>query len=152
MAAADDEADRREGRWRTGLATLEQPCRVEMAFEVVHRHERAVVQEGQRLGHRQADQERAGQTRAVGHRDGVDLGGAGQAGPMECLVEDGQHPAEVRPGRDFGHDAAGRSVERRLAGHDGGGDRAPALDDGDRGLVTARLDGQDAQVCRGRRP
>ena len=150
VAAADDEADGREGRWRARLATLEQPCRVEVALEVVDGHQRSVVQEGQRLGHRQADQERRRQTRAVGHRDGVDLGRAGQAGAIERLVEDGQHPAQVRPGRDLGHDAAGRSVERRLAGDDGGGDRSPALDDGDRGLVTARLDRQDAKVGRRR--
>ena len=46
---------------------------VQVGLEVVHRHERHVPHQGQRLGGADADEQRADQTRAVGGGDRVDV-------------------------------------------------------------------------------
>ena len=51
VAARHDERDERERRRLVlGLARVEQPARVDVALEVVDRHERLVVRPGERLG------------------------------------------------------------------------------------------------------
>ena len=121
-----------------------------MAFEVVDPDERLAVDPGQGLGEVDADQERAGQARAVGDGHRVDVAD-GHAGVGQRLVEDRHDPAQVGPGGDLRDDAARRGVEGHLAGDDVGVDPPAALDQGDAGLVAGRLDGQDqgpAQVGR----
>src|SRR3972149_6704767 len=87
-AAADDEGHGREV-WRLGLlAGIEQPAGVDVALQVVHGHEGPVVEEGERLGHGQPDQQRAGEPGPEGHGDGVDVAGVVQPGTCDRLVED----------------------------------------------------------------
>ena len=58
VAAADDEGHEREAGARAlVLVGVEQPGRVDVAFEVVDRHERQALAPGQRLGHRDAHQQ-----------------------------------------------------------------------------------------------
>ena len=60
---------------------------------------------------------------------------------------DGHDPAQVGPRRDLGHDAAGRRVERDLAGDDVGVDPPAVLDQGDAGLVAAGLDREEQRAA-----
>ena len=119
VAAADDEGDERElGCRRLGLVGVEQPRRVDVTLQVVDRHERQVERPGERLGHRDADEQRAREPGALGHRDRRDVRPVRQARSLARLVEDRDHPAQVRAGRDLRHDPAGRRMERDLARDD----------------------------------
>ena len=114
-----------------------------MALQVVDRHQRQALAPGQRLGHGDAHQQRAGQARPLRDRHRVHLRPVGQAGALARLVEDRDHPAQVGAGSHLGHDAAGGRVERHLAGHDVGDDAPAALDDRHGGLVAGGLHGQE---------
>ena len=104
---------------------------------------------GQRLGEVDPDQERAGQPGSVRDGDPVDVApaspGVGQRG-----VQDGHDPAQMGPRGHLGHDPAGGRVQGDLAGDDVRVDPAAALDEGDPGLVAARLDGQQERSRHGR--
>jgi hypothetical protein len=142
VAAAHDERDEREHRLLAFLARVQEPRGVQMTLEVVHADERPLVHERERLREIDPDQQRAGQARAVGHRDRVDILDR-RSGILERLVEHRHDPAEVRPGGHLRHDASGRRVERGLARDDVRVDPATVLDERDARLVARRFDGED---------
>ncbi len=144
VPAGHDQGDDREGRLgsrRRILARIEQPAGLDVTLEVIDPDQGRGVDVGQRLGEVDPHQERAGQARTVGHRDGVDVAPV-RPGVVEGGVEDGHDPAQVSPRGHLGHDPAGRGVEGDLAGDDVGVDPAAALDQRDAGLVAARFDRQ----------
>ena len=114
------------GSGRSGSLASSEPRGVEVTLVVVHRHERQVVQPGERARERDAHEQRARQARALGDRDRLDPRQSRGPGPPACLVEDRDHPAQVRPCRHLRHDAAGRGVQGDLARDDVGQDPAPA--------------------------
>jgi hypothetical protein len=110
-----------------------------VALEVVHGNERLVVDPGERLGEVHADEQRAGEARAIGDGDPVDVPPF-RAGLLPRRVEDRHDPAQVRPRRHLRHDAAGRGVKGDLRRDDVGVDAASVLDERDARLVARRLD------------
>ncbi len=143
VAAGHDQGDEGEDRRLAfRLAGIEQPGRVQVSLEVIDADERLVVDERERLGEIDPDEERAGETRSVRDRDRVHIRD-GDAGTGEGLVEDRDDPAKMGACGDLGDDAAGRRVQRGLAGDDVGVDSPAALDDGDPRFVARRFDGQD---------
>ena len=145
------------GHWRT-VGSYSSPCpnqagvhvRVEYLVDrTVERDlcptcadEWQAASEGERLGGVQPDQERAGQPRTSGDRDGRQVGpaypGFGERPP------DGRHDGEEVLARgDFRHDAAEAGVDLHLRGDDVGERPAPAGDDRRRRLVAGALDPED---------
>ena len=152
VSTRHDQRDQRERRrLALRLAGIGQPAGVHVALEVVDRHQRLAVRPGQRLGEVDAHEQRAREPGAVRDRDAVHVG-HGDAGRREGLVQHGHDPAQVGPGRHLGDDAAGRRVERDLAGHDVGVDPAAVLDERDPGLVAGRLDGEQQRAAHAPAP
>ena len=152
VAAADHERHEREDRLRAlRLVGVEQPRGVDVALEVVHRHQRQTGVPGQRAGHRDADEQRAGEARALGDRDAVEVAQVVDARTRRSASSStGHHPAQVGACGHLGHDATGARVERDLAGHDVGDDAAATLDDRHGCLVAGALDGQQPDAHAGR--
>ena len=147
VAAGDDQGHQRKLRLGTlAFARIEQPGGLDVAVEVVHPDQRLALDIGQRLGEVHPDEQRAGQARSVGHRDGIDVG-PGQPGILPGGVQDGHDPAQVGPGGNLGHDPAGRGMEGHLAGDDVGQDAPAILDECDARLVAARFDRQDQRTA-----
>ena len=108
VAARDDQRDEREDRVRpVRLTGVAQPGRVDVALEVVDPDQRPVVDPGEGLGEVDPDEERAGQARAVGDRDRLDVV-PGRPGVGPRRVEDRDDPAQVGPRGDLRDDPAGR--------------------------------------------
>ena len=136
VAARGDQAD--EGRVERHRL---QPDGRDVPVEVVDHDQGQAGGVGERLGRRDAHQQRADQARALGDGHRVDLG-QGQAGALERRVDDGVHRPEVVAGRDLGHDAAVGGVQVGLR-RDDARDDLPSPHDRRGGLVTRGLDRQD---------
>ena len=150
VAAADDERHERElGRRPLRLVGVEQPGGVDVALEVVDRHERQAVRPGQRLGHRDAHEQRAREARALGHRDGVERP-TSPSRPARSRASSRTGIIQRRWARaaTSGTMPPVARVERDLAGDDVGDDAPAALDDRHGRLVAGGLDGQDAAAQR----
>ena len=89
------------------------------------------------------DDQRAREARTVDRGDNVDVGEA-DARFDERLRDDVVDDLDVRAARDLGNDAAEPGVQVRLARHDRRPHDATVLHHGRRGLVTRRLDPEDA--------
>ncbi len=147
VAAADDERHEREDRFRAHrLIGVQQPRRVDVTLEVVHRDERQTGVPGERAGHGDADQQRTREAGTLGDRDAVEVPQVRDARDGTRLLEHGDHPAEMGTCGHLGHDAPGPRVQRRLARHDVGVDAPAVLDDGHRCLITGALDGQQSDA------
>ena len=87
---------------------------VDVGLQVIHGQQRLVDRHAEGLGRHEPDQQRAGQSRRIGHGHGVDVGQR-QVGPLERLVDYRQDAFEVCPRGDFRHDAAEPAGAGRLA-------------------------------------
>ena len=143
VSARHDERDQREDRIRPirGVAVL-QPGRVHVALEVVDPDERHVVDPGERLREVDPDEQRPGESGAVGDGDRAHVRPIG-SGIGPCLIEHRHDPAQVGPGGHLGNDPASGGVERHLRGDDVRTDHPAVLDQGDAGFVAGRFDRQD---------
>ena len=120
-----------------------QPGGVDVALQVVYAEQGQPGGERQPLGRVDAYEQRAGEARAVGHGDAVQLGqldARGLQGPADHR-DDGE---EVLPGGGLGDDAAEVGVEVGLGGDDVGDYMAAVLDDGNGGLVAGGLDAEES--------
>ena len=135
MTAGHDERNEREDRLGRVLARVEEPAGVQVALEVIHPHQRAVVDPGKGLADIDPDEQGASQAGAIGHGDRIDIGHA-RTGRAHGLVKHGEDPAEMRPSGNLRHDPTGRGMHRHLAGNDVGMDLPTPLDEGDPGLVA----------------
>ena len=141
--AAGDEHRQARVRQRSVLELVDRHVR----GEVVHAVQRLVEAEGQRLRGSDTHQQRAGQPRAGGHGDRVDVlqrHPGGRAGALDRR----HHRLEVGARRDLGYDA----TEPRVLidrGGDGIGEQGVPAHDADPGLVAGRLDAEH-QRCGGR--
>ncbi len=143
VAPGHHEGDEREGGLRPlGLARVEQPGRVEVTLEVVDPDEGDAQGPRDRLGIREAHEERADQPRAGGDRHLPHVGKR-RARLSQDLVERRVDPAQVGPCRDLGDDPAGPGVQRHLARHGLGHDPAGPVEQRDAGLVARRFDSQE---------
>ena len=93
------------------------------------------------------DEQRAGQPRAVGDGDAVDVRPGRRRRPAQTSSRTGHDPAQVGPGGDLGHDPARRRVQGDLRGDDVADDAPAVLDEGDAGLVARRLDRQQERAA-----
>ena len=114
----------------------------DVAFEVIHAHERRLVRPRQRLRERAPHQQRAHEAGAVRDRDAVE-GGQAHAALGERLLHDGHDDFEVAARRELGNDAAVGGVHGILRGDDARTHAAAVLEDGRRGLITGALDPED---------
>ena len=147
VAAADQHRQARLGQ-RAVLELVDG----DVGGEVVDAVDRLAEPDRQRLGRGDADQQRAGQAGAAGHRDRVDVvqpDAGGLAGPLDGR----HHRLEVRPAGHLGHDAAEARVLLDAAG-DRVGEQGVAAHDADAGLVAGGLDARapavrlTAPLCR----
>ena len=106
-----------------------------MTVEVVDGDERQAPRPRDRLGGREADEQRAHEPRALRHADAVDVREA-EPGIVERRANDGRDQLEVASRRDLGHDAAEPRVQVRLRGDDRREQLALPRDDGRGGLVA----------------
>ena len=90
-----------------------------MGLHVVDADERHVPGVGERLGGRDADEQRADQAGPDGDGDSADLV-VGDAGLDDRLSDHRVEQLEVGPPGDLGNDAAVHGVQIDLAGHDAG--------------------------------
>ena len=144
MPAADDQAEQRErrlGREWLDAGEIGQPVGIDVALDVIDRHERQVMGRRHRLGDADADQQRADQAGPVGDGHRIEIGPS-HAGLLERRLHGRDDPAQLLTGRHLRHDAAGRRVERDLGGDLVRLDAPAAVDYGNPGLVAAGLDGQ----------
>ena len=112
-----------------------------MAVEVVDGGERQPAGGGERLGGRDADQQRADQPRALGDRYELDVVEGGlRAG--ERVVDDGVDELEVVARGDLRHDAA-EAVVHPLARDHVRADLAGSGDDRGAGVVAGGLERED---------
>ncbi len=143
MSAAGDQADAGKNVLAGG-----QPCGVDVSLQMVDCHERHAPGQGQGLCRRQPDQQRAGQPRGGGHRDGGQLVAA-DAGTLERFVNDRQYPLDVCPRSQLGDDASVAAVQIVLGGDDRGEDFQLVGDDGGGRLVAGGFDREDFHVETG---
>ena len=117
----------------------------DVPLDVVHRHQGLSAGKGQALHVADADQQRAHQARAAGHRQGVD---SLQRHPRlpERGVHDLAHLLHMGAGGDLRHHAAVQGVQVDLRIHRVGQDLPPVLHHGRRRLVAGSLQRQDADV------
>ena len=106
-----------------------------MALEVVHADERLLVHPRERLGHGAANQERAHQSRPLGHGDAVETGQR-HASVAEGLGNDRGDDLEVPARGQLGNHAAVGRVNGVLRGHDARNNTAAVGEDRGRPLVT----------------
>ena len=109
MAARDQQGE--EGELRRGLF---EEWGKQVGLEVVYRNRGDPPPPGEGSPHRGADEERADESGTSGIGDALHVGGP-PAGLLECVADQGEHPADVVAGRDLGHDAAVLRVEVDLA-------------------------------------
>ena len=142
VAAGGDQADEGEagGDLRVGIL---QPRCVDVALQVVYAEQGQTGGERQPLGGVDADEQRSGETGAVGHGDAVEVGQL-DASVLQGPADHGDYGEEMLPGGGFGDDAAEAGVEVRLGGDDVGDYPAAVLDDGDGRLVAGGLDAQES--------
>ena len=137
MPTAREEAE--EGRLRRVGRQVE---RGDVAVQVVHRNEREPARGGERLGRRQAHQQRADQPRPARDGDGLDLLEL-RLGLLERLGEHRSDQLEVPTRGDLGDDAAVACVQRGLRGNDVRADAPVSCDERDGRLVARGLDPQN---------
>ncbi len=147
VAARDDERDRRQ----RDLAVREERGR-DVARDVMDRHERLAVDERDRLGGLQPDEQRADEPGPLRHRDRGEVLEP-RAGVGHRLLHDGHDRLDVVARGELGHDAAVGRVQLGLARHHVREDAAAVLDDRGSGLVAGGLDPEHAGRGRaGHRP
>ena len=108
VAAGDEQRD----EWKRRRGRSEQR-RQQVAFHVVHADDRLVQREAERIREARADEERAGEPRALRVGDRVDIAHA-DAGVGEHLRHERQHALDVLARGELRHDAAVRAVQRDL--------------------------------------
>ena len=107
---------------------------------MVHTDERAIAGEREGFGVHDPHEQRAGETRAGRHRDGVD-GGWGEAGLRERALDHRRQRGEMRAARKLGHDTAEDLVNVLRQDDE---TRELSADEDRRGrLVARRLDAED---------
>ena len=111
MAAAREQARERRLEW-----VGRQVERRDVALEVVDRDERQVARPRDRLGGRDADEQRADEARALRDADAVDVVEPSPAS-SSASRDHRRDQLEVAPRRDLGHHAAVPRVKVRLRGH-----------------------------------
>ena len=116
--------------------------RRDVPVEVVDRDQRHAARPRDRLGRREADEQRADESGALRDGDCVHLR-QGRVGFYERLPDDRKDELEVVPRGDLGHDAPVLRVQVRLRGDDRGEHLAFLADDRRRGLVAGGLDPED---------
>ena len=137
MPARHQEGDLGEGHVAVGQVHAGQ-----VTLEVVDAHDGHAPAEGERLGRRDADQERTHQARAGRHRHGVEVV-PGHTGLVQRALDDGGDRLDVGAAGQLGdHPAEGR-VQVDLARHDRRAHRQGVVDDGGRRLVARGLDRQE---------
>ena len=146
VAARDDQRQHGETQIIViSLLTFLEQDGMNVTFEMVHRDQRLVESEGQRLGIADADQQRAGQSGPLGDGQRVDglvsLSGIGQR-----LADDRHDRAQMLPRRQFGHDSAVRLVRGDLREHNVGNDLLTRAHYGRRGLVARAFNPEDVGV------
>ena len=119
MAARHDEHRRRQRQ----LAVRERE-RLDVAGEMMHRHDRDAARPGQRLRERDADEQRPDEPGPLRHGDGADRPSIVDAGLGERRLDDAADVADVLPRRELGDDAAPLAVDGGLRGDDAGADAA----------------------------
>ena len=116
--------------------------RRDVRAEMVDRHEREAARPGDRLRGREADEQRADETGALGDGDPADVV---EAPPrvVERRAQDRRNELEVPSRGDLRHHAAVPRVELGLRGDDRGEQLAVLGDDGGGRLVAGRLEAED---------
>ena len=140
VAARHDE--RNEGQRQ--IAVLQEE-RLDVAGEVVHRHERTIEGERERLGELNADEKRTDEAGTLSDGDGVERLEVGLGG-IERRPDDAADVADVLARRELGHHTAPLAMDGDLRGDDVRPDRPRAAglgDHGRRGFVTRGLDAED---------
>ncbi len=118
VAAADHQAEEREGRLggqRLARPGIGQPVGVDVALDVVHADQRQVVRDAQRLGEVHADQQRADQAGAAGHRHRVEVVPVRTGLVSSARLQGRDDPAQLLARGHLRHDPAGGGVQRDLA-------------------------------------
>ena len=128
-----------------GVNAVLEPGGVHVAFEVVYADEGEVVGKGEALGGVDADEQRAGESGAVGDGYAVEFGEF-EAGLFEGGVHDGEQGSHVFAGGDFGDYAAVAGVHFDLGGDYVGDDVSSVLDDGGGGFVAGCFDSEDFHI------
>ena len=137
MTAAGEEAEeRRLDGIRPEIERRDVPV------EMVDGDQRHAARPCDRLGRREADEQRADESGTLRDGDCVHLL-QGRVGFDERLPDDRKDELEVVPGGDLGHDATVLRVQVRLRGDDRGEHLAFLADDRRRGLVAGGLDSED---------
>ena len=134
---ATDQQGQARVRQRTVLELVDRHVR----GEVVDAVQRLAQPDRERLGRRDTDEQRAGQARAAGDRDGVDVVQP-QAGGLAGLLDGRDHRLEVGTARHLRYDAAEPRVLVDAARHRVRQQRV-AADQTDAGLVARGLDAED---------
>ena len=116
-----------------------------VAFKMVHRDQWLVESKSQRLGIADADQQCAGESRPLGHGNGVDglisLSSIGQR-----LADHRHDRAQMLAGRQFGHDSAVWLVGGDLREHNVGNNLLTRAHHGGGSLVAGAFDAEDVGV------
>ena len=135
VAARDYEREKR--KFRGGFAALARLHEdgVDVAFEMIDGDQRFVEAEAESLCVGNADQKRAGETRAFGDGDGVEIG-EGDVGSRHGLADHRDDVAKMFAGREFRDNATIVRMERHLRGDDVRQRGGSGADDGRCGLVA----------------
>ena len=143
----------RPGPRRSAVARVAQPGGVDVALEVVDPDQRPVVDPGERLREVDPDEQRAGQARAVGDRDRVDVVPARRRRPPRPRRGRARSSAGGPGRRPRGRSRPMRAWSATCDATTLREDPPAALDERDPGLVARRLDGEDERAAhRARAP
>ncbi len=138
VAAAHHQAEIREPE-----GILFRQASVQMSRQMVHRDQRLVLGQRQRLGGLDPDDQRTDQAGTGRDGDRVDSAPV-RTGFSERLLDDRNHRLELQPGGDLRHHAARGAVHVDLGADDVRLHASPVRDHGGRGFVARGLDGEDS--------
>ena len=147
VAAADQQAEVREGGLPDRLAFLPDECGQQMSLKMVYHDQRDLKRQPHRLRERRSDQQGTQQSGAAGESNGSQFGWL-YARTGKRFADHRDDVELVRTGRQFRHHTAERAVHV-LAGDDVG-EQYTVADDGRRGVVAGGFNAKD-NICHQRR-
>lgn len=142
MTTGDDQRQQREWDGSVPAMLCLHEDGVNVALKMVDGDEGLAGSEGQRLGIKDADQERSGETGALRDGDGVKVFEA-DAGLGHGGADDRDDVAQMLAAGELGDDAAIVGVQGDLAGDDVGQGLRTGANDGGGGLVAGGFDAED---------
>jgi len=145
VTSADHQSEHRKFQFAIAFLALFQQDGVDVSLEMIDSDERFLDRVGERLGVTQTNQQRSGEPRTLGDRDGID-GLVRPACIVERFADDGNDGTQMLARSQFGYHSAVGLVSGELRIHDIRDQLLTRAHHGRRGFVARALDAENVSV------